>query len=52
VVLLDLAVWHTLPDTMTWVGAAIIIASGLYLIRRERVVASGAGADAARTPPP
>ena len=52
VVLLDLAVWHTLPDTMTWVGAAIIIASGLYLIRRERVVASGAAADAAQTPPP
>jgi len=29
--------WHTLPDTVTLVGAAVIIASGLYLIRRERV---------------
>jgi hypothetical protein len=26
-----------LPDAVTWIGAAIIIGSGLYLIRRERV---------------
>jgi drug/metabolite transporter (DMT)-like permease len=39
VVLLDLAVWQVLPDGTTWLGAAIIIASGLYLMRREgRVV--------------
>lgn len=36
-VLLDLALWHTLPDPVTWLGAAIIVASGLYLLRRERV---------------
>ena len=36
-VLLDLTLWQVLPDGMTWVGAAIIIASGLYLVRRERV---------------
>lgn len=36
-VLLDLTLWQVLPDGMTWLGAAIIIASGLYLIRRERV---------------
>jgi drug/metabolite transporter (DMT)-like permease len=36
-VCLDLAIWGVLPDTITWVGAAIIIASGLYLLRRERV---------------
>lgn len=36
-VLLDLALWHVLPDGVTWVGAGIIVASGLYLIRRERV---------------
>ncbi|NUS38643.1 MAG: DMT family transporter [Lysobacter sp.] len=36
-VLLDLALWHTLPDRITWIGAAIIVASGLYLLRRERV---------------
>jgi drug/metabolite transporter (DMT)-like permease len=40
VILLDLAIWRVLPDGMTWVGAAIIIASGLYLIRREPVVAA------------
>lgn len=36
-VLLDLALWRVLPDGVTWVGAGIIVASGLYLIRRERV---------------
>ncbi|MDN5782052.1 MAG: DMT family transporter [Luteimonas sp.] len=36
-VLLDVALWQVLPDGMTWLGAAIIIASGLYLLRRERV---------------
>jgi drug/metabolite transporter (DMT)-like permease len=36
-VLLDFGLWHTLPDRITWVGAAIIVASGLYLLRRERV---------------
>ncbi len=34
---LDLLVWHVLPDAITWLGAAIIVASGLYLLRRERV---------------
>ena len=34
---LDLALWGVLPDHMTWLGASIIIASGLYLLRRERV---------------
>ena len=36
-VALDMALWGVLPDAMTWLGAAIIIASGLYLLRRERV---------------
>jgi drug/metabolite transporter (DMT)-like permease len=35
VVLLDLAIWQVLPDGVTWLGAAIIVGSGLYLIRRE-----------------
>ncbi|GAB1406907.1 DMT family transporter [Thermomonas brevis] len=35
--LLDLSLWGVLPDRVTWLGAAIIIASGLYLLRRERV---------------
>ena len=34
----DLLLWGVLPDRMTWIGAAIIMASGLYLLRRERVV--------------
>jgi drug/metabolite transporter (DMT)-like permease len=37
---LDLALWGVLPDGATWLGAGIIIASGLYLLRRERVHAS------------
>lgn len=35
--ILDFALWGVLPNPMTWFGAAIIIASGLYLLRRERV---------------
>ena len=35
--LLDLGLWGVLPDGITWLGAGIIIASGLYLLRRERV---------------
>jgi drug/metabolite transporter (DMT)-like permease len=34
---LDLALWGVLPDALTWVGTGIIVVSGLYLIRRERV---------------
>ena len=33
----DWLLWATLPDRATWLGAAIIVASGLYLMRRERV---------------
>jgi drug/metabolite transporter (DMT)-like permease len=33
----DLMLWDKLPDRWTWVGAAIIVASGLYLLHRERV---------------
>lgn len=36
-VLLDATLWGVLPDAVTWTGAAIIVASGLYLLRRERV---------------
>ncbi|AXK73671.1 DMT family transporter [Lysobacter sp. TY2-98] len=39
-VILDATLWGVLPDAMTWVGAAIIVASGLYLLRRERVRAA------------
>lgn len=33
----DLLFWGALPDRYTWLGAAIIVASGLYLLHRERV---------------
>src|SRR5699024_7305250 len=39
VVLMDLWVWGVLPDRMTWVGAGIIVASGIYLLHRERIQA-------------
>src|SRR5574337_182093 len=34
-VALDWLVWHRVPDAYTLAGGAIIIASGIYLIRRE-----------------
>jgi drug/metabolite transporter (DMT)-like permease len=43
-VLLDLTLWGVLPDGVNWIGAAIIVGSGLYLLRRER-------AHAGDTPP-
>lgn len=33
---LDWLIWQTLPASHTWWGAAIIIGSGLYLVRREK----------------
>jgi len=39
-IILDRVLWNTLPDAVTLTGAAVIVASGLYLLRRER--ASGA----------
>ena len=34
---LDWFVWKTFPAPITFVGAGVIIASGVYLLRRERV---------------
>ena len=34
-VLIDWMLWQTLPDRYTLIGAAIIIGSGIYLIRHE-----------------
>ena len=36
-VAIDWALWDTLPDSWTLLGAAIIIGSGIYLVRREAV---------------
>lgn len=33
---LDWVVWQTLPESHTWLGAAIIIASGIYIVTREK----------------
>jgi drug/metabolite transporter (DMT)-like permease len=33
---LDWLVWNTLPDGRMLVGAVVIVACGLYLLRRER----------------
>lgn len=39
-VILDATLWGVLPDAVTWAGAGIIVASGLYLMRRERLQAA------------
>jgi drug/metabolite transporter (DMT)-like permease len=44
-VLWDATLWGVLPDRITWLGAGIIVASGLYLLHRE-------GVQARPTPPP
>ncbi len=33
---LDWVIWRALPEAHTWLGAAIIIASGIYIVRREQ----------------
>ncbi len=38
--ILDATIWGALPGGSTWIGAAIIVASGLYVMRRERQVAT------------
>ena len=34
---LDWLLWQTLPDSIAMLGAMVIIASGLYLIRKEKI---------------
>jgi drug/metabolite transporter (DMT)-like permease len=36
--LLGYFLFNTIPDAPTWTGAAIIIASGLYILHRERIL--------------
>ena len=36
-IVLGFIVFHELPDVWTWVGAAVIIASGLYIGYRESI---------------
>jgi len=35
-IILDRVLWNALPDAVTLTGAGVIIASGIYLLRRER----------------
>jgi drug/metabolite transporter (DMT)-like permease len=35
--ILGYIVFGDFPDLLTWVGTAIILASGLYVIHRERI---------------
>ena len=35
-VMLDWFIWQSLPAAHTWLGAAIIIGSGLWLVRHEQ----------------
>jgi len=34
-------IWQEFPDAWTWTGAAIIVAAGLYVLRREAAAAKG-----------
>ena len=36
-------VWHELPDAYTWIGGAVIVGSGLYLLRHEAQAEKVAG---------
>ena len=52
-VLLDLAIWHVLPDGITLIGGTIVIGAGLFLIERERraaAVSEAAAGPASRSP--
>lgn len=33
---LDWLIWHSLPASHTWIGAAIVVASGVYIVRHEQ----------------
>lgn len=39
-------VFGQLPDFWTWIGAAIIVATGIYTLNRERLVAKGRATEA------
>lgn len=49
---LGYAVFGDFPDALTFIGVAIIVASGLYVFFRERALSAQAAAQAARRPAP
>ncbi|MBP5858297.1 DMT family transporter [Marivibrio halodurans] len=49
--LIGYILWSEVPDARTWIGAAIIIGSGLFMLYRERKLAQAAGTtDGGQTP--
>jgi drug/metabolite transporter (DMT)-like permease len=42
----DWTLWQTLPEARALAGAAVIVASGIYLIRRERIPRTAVAPDA------
>ena len=36
-VLVGFVLWGDLPDVWTWVGAGVLVSSGLYILHRERL---------------
>lgn len=43
--LFGFVIWGHLPDAMTWLGAALIVAAGLYIFLRERQINRRISAD-------
>ena len=41
-VLLGYLIWGDFPNAMTWAGIVVITGSGLYIVRREQIIASQA----------
>lgn len=37
--LIGWAIWRDFPDTLTWVGTAVIVSAGVYVFQRERQLA-------------
>jgi drug/metabolite transporter (DMT)-like permease len=51
-VAIDWLLWETLPALRVWVGGSVVIASGLYLILRERQIHQAALSAGWAAPPP
>ena len=41
--ILGLVFFDDFPDALTWLGVAVIVGSGMYVFRRESVIARRAG---------
>jgi drug/metabolite transporter (DMT)-like permease len=47
-----MVVFDQIPSVWTWVGAAVIFASGVYVVRREAIAAREGRAKLPPTPEP